>query len=79
MIRKIYLILISCFLAVSFVFPNEDIIRINSMDKDSLINLKDVPFNASIGLFGHEFNHIIDYRYQDRETNKKKVIEITIY
>ena len=31
MIRKIYLILISCFLVISFVFPNEDITRINSV------------------------------------------------
>ena len=31
MIRKIYLSLISCFLVISFIFPNEDIIRINSV------------------------------------------------
>ena len=28
---------------------------------DSLINLNNVPFNAKIGLFGHEFSHFIDY------------------
>ena len=34
MIRKIYLILISYFLVSSFVFPDEDIIRINSVTID---------------------------------------------
>jgi len=51
------------------------IIRINSMDKDSLINLKDVPFNASIGLFGHEFNHIIDYRNSNVLQIIKRLVE----
>ena len=51
------------------------IIRINSMYKDSLINLKDVPFNASIGLFGHEFNHIIDYRNSNVLQIIKRLVE----
>jgi len=51
------------------------IIRINSMDKDSVINLKDVPFNASIGLFGHEFNHIIDYRNSNVLQIIKRLVE----
>jgi hypothetical protein len=38
------------------------VIRINSNVKDSIITLNEVPFNAEIGLFGHELNHIIDYR-----------------
>ena len=63
----------------SVLFNNRNnrkyIIRINSMDKDSLINLKDVPFNASIGLFGHEFNHIIDYRNSNVFQIIKKLLE----
>ncbi len=30
--------------------------------KDSTILLEDVPFNAQIGLFGHELAHFMDYR-----------------
>ena len=37
------------------------IIRINSKTKDSLVLFDAVPFNAKIGLLGHEFSHIIDY------------------
>ncbi len=37
------------------------IIRINNMNKDSLVLFDAVPFNAKIGLLGHEFSHIIDY------------------
>ncbi len=37
------------------------IVRINTKQKDSLVTLNEVPFNAKIGLFGHEFNHFIDY------------------
>ncbi len=37
------------------------IIRINTSKKDSIILLKDTPFNAKVGLFGHELNHIVDY------------------
>ena len=38
------------------------IIRINSLEKDSLVLFDPVPFNAKIGLLGHEFSHIIDYQ-----------------
>jgi hypothetical protein len=38
------------------------VIRINNNLKDSIITLNEVPFNAEIGLFGHEINHIIDFR-----------------
>lgn len=36
-------------------------VRINSKLKDSIINYEKVPFNAKIGLLGHEFSHIADY------------------
>ena len=38
------------------------IIRINNKKKDSLVLFSAVPFNAKVGLLGHEFSHIIDYR-----------------
>ena len=38
------------------------IIRINNRKEDSLVLLSVVPFNAKIGLLGHEFSHIIDYQ-----------------
>ena len=38
------------------------VIRINTRKKDSLILLKDVPFEACIGLFGHELTHFRDYQ-----------------
>lgn len=37
------------------------VIRVNSKSNDSLILLTDVPFNAQIGLFGHELTHFSDY------------------
>jgi hypothetical protein len=37
------------------------VVRINNSAKDSIVILDSVPFNASIGLFGHEFNHFVDY------------------
>ncbi|MEJ6756269.1 MAG: hypothetical protein QNK78_04590 [Crocinitomicaceae bacterium] len=40
------------------------VIRINSRNQDSLILLDDVPFNARIGLFGHELTHFIDYHHK---------------
>lgn len=39
----------------------EYIIRINNQQEDSVINISQVPFEAQIGLFGHEFSHIVDY------------------
>lgn len=38
------------------------IIRINTSERDSVVTFNQVPFNARIGLLGHEFNHFIDYR-----------------
>ncbi len=37
------------------------IIRVNNSKKDSLVLFDPVPFNAKIGLLGHEFSHIVDY------------------
>jgi hypothetical protein len=38
------------------------VIRINSLKRDSIIFLDDVPFNARVGLFAHEFSHLYDYQ-----------------
>lgn len=50
---------------MSLIFRKKEhrkyVIRINSKAQDSLILLKDVPFNARIGLFGHELAHFSDY------------------
>jgi hypothetical protein len=47
------------------------IIRINKKHKDGQIYLDEVPFNAKIGLFGHEFSHFIDYK----EKNTLRIIQ----
>jgi hypothetical protein len=36
-------------------------IRINNQVKDSIIDFNIIPFNAKIGLLGHELSHIKDY------------------
>ena len=62
------------------------VIRINNADSDSLVLLKDAPFNAQIGVFGHEFNHLVDYSnrsffgvlnrlYQYRKDETKEMYE----
>lgn len=38
------------------------IVRINSYERDSVIQIKAIPFEALIGVFGHEFCHFLDYR-----------------
>lgn len=38
------------------------VIRINTHESDSVISLNDVPFEAKIGLFAHEFSHFSDYQ-----------------
>jgi len=38
------------------------VVRINTTKRDSAVLLNEVPLNAMIGLFGHEFCHFIDYR-----------------
>ena len=38
------------------------VIRINTNKSDSIISLSEIPFNAKIGLFAHEFSHFSDYQ-----------------
>lgn len=38
------------------------VVRINSSKKDSIIAVNSIPFNAKIGVFGHEFFHFVDYQ-----------------
>lgn len=38
------------------------VVRINTSSKDSVIRLAEIPFNAKIGLFAHEFTHFTDYQ-----------------
>jgi hypothetical protein len=38
------------------------VIRINKQVLDSVIQFNDVPFNAKVGLIGHEFAHLADYQ-----------------
>ena len=42
------------------------IVRVNSKIADSVINFQNIPFNAQIGLIGHEFCHILDYQSKSR-------------
>ncbi len=37
------------------------IVRINSCEMDSIIQIKHIPFEALVGVFGHEFCHFVDY------------------
>ena len=37
------------------------VVRINNRIGDSAVTLLNVPFNAQLGLFAHEFCHIVDY------------------
>lgn len=41
------------------------IVRINSKIEDSVIQVNSIPFNAKIGVFGHEFFHFVDYKRKD--------------
>ncbi len=38
------------------------VVRINNLQKDSMVQVAKVPFNALIGVFGHEFYHFMDYK-----------------
>lgn len=38
------------------------VVRINNSQKEGMITIDEVPFNASIGIFAHEFSHFIDYQ-----------------
>jgi len=37
------------------------VVRINNRIGDSIVTVSNVPFNAQLGLFAHEFCHIVDY------------------
>ncbi|MES2798915.1 MAG: hypothetical protein V4638_02785 [Bacteroidota bacterium] len=37
-------------------------VRINNQEKDSMVHVSQVPFNALVGVFGHEFYHFMDYK-----------------
>ncbi len=38
------------------------VVRINNSKKEGMITIDEVPFNASIGIFAHEFSHFVDYQ-----------------
>lgn len=38
------------------------ILRINNNGRNGNIEMKDVPYQAAVGVFGHEFAHVLDYR-----------------
>jgi hypothetical protein len=37
------------------------VVRLNSREMDSIIQLKHITFEALVGVFGHEFCHFVDY------------------
>lgn len=41
------------------------VIRINSQIEDSIISFDAIPFNAKVGVLGHEFAHILDYQQRN--------------
>lgn len=41
------------------------VIRINSQIEDSIISFNAIPFNAKVGVLGHEFAHILDYQQRN--------------
>jgi len=38
------------------------VIRINKLEKDSVIHFSNVPHNGQVGVFAHEMNHFCDYQ-----------------
>lgn len=38
------------------------VVRINNSTKEGMITIDEIPFNASIGIFAHEFSHFVDYQ-----------------
>ena len=41
------------------------IIRVNNKTNEEIVSVYRVPFNAQIGLLGHEFAHIVDYQQKN--------------
>lgn len=52
------------------------VIRINNQFKDSVIYFNEVPFNAKIGLIGHEFSHLKDY---NQRSFRKVLMKLIAY
>jgi len=50
------------------------IIRVNKQTGDSIISFSKLPFNAKIGILGHEFNHIVDYNKRNLGGILKRLI-----
>lgn len=50
----------------SLCFKNKSkrkyVVRINNSQKEGMITIDEVPFNATIGIFAHEFSHFVDYQ-----------------
>ncbi|WP_338761068.1 hypothetical protein WAF17_14775 [Bernardetia sp. ABR2-2B] len=50
----------------SLCFKNKSkrnyVVRINNSQKEGMITIDEVPFNARIGIFAHEFSHFVDYQ-----------------
>ena len=38
------------------------VLRINKHGRNGNIEMKDVPYQAAVGVFGHEFAHVLDYK-----------------
>lgn len=38
------------------------VVRINNQQRDSMVHVAQAPFNALVGVFGHEFYHFMDYK-----------------
>jgi hypothetical protein len=51
------------------------VVRINSREIDSVIQVKNIPFDALIGVFGHEFCHFIDYRTHKKSHLVKRAFD----
>jgi len=53
------------------------VVRINKCIGDSIINLSSVPYNAQVGVLGHEFSHFIDYSQKGLWGIFKRLISYT--
>jgi hypothetical protein len=51
------------------------IVRINSREMDSIIQIKHIPFEALVGVFGHEFCHFVDYSQHKKSHLLKRAFD----
>ena len=51
------------------------VVRINTRQIDSVIQVKDIPVNALVGVFGHEFCHFIDYHIHKKKHLVKRAFD----